>query len=80
MLDAEYLEQMRAHVDEGGKLTHINAVELMAELDRLREGLKSAHGHLASAVVQTISSDDRIIADHVLSAYDTVRDTLFPKK
>lgn len=31
-----YLEQMRAHVDEGGKLSHQNGVELLAEVERLR--------------------------------------------
>lgn len=32
---ASYLEQMRAHVDDGGKLTHANAVDLLAEIERL---------------------------------------------
>ena len=32
----EYLEQMQAHLDMGGKLNHKNAVELLAELNRCR--------------------------------------------
>lgn len=31
----EYLEQMRAHVDEGGQLSHRNGVDLLAEIERL---------------------------------------------
>jgi hypothetical protein len=36
-MDRAYLEQMRAHVDEGGALSHINGVELLAEVERLRK-------------------------------------------
>lgn len=32
-----YLEQMRAHVDEDGQLTHHNAVDLLAEVERLNQ-------------------------------------------
>ena len=34
-LDARYLEEMRAHVDAGGQLTHRNAVDLLAEVEML---------------------------------------------
>jgi hypothetical protein len=30
-----YLEMMRAHVDEGGELSHSNACDLLAEVERL---------------------------------------------
>ena len=33
---ASYLEQMRAHVDEGGQLSHRNGIDRLAEVDRLR--------------------------------------------
>lgn len=36
-LTKPYLEQMRAHVDEGGQLNHRNAVDLLAEVERLNE-------------------------------------------
>jgi hypothetical protein len=35
-----YLEQMRAHVDEGGTLTHSNAVTLLSELEAARKQSK----------------------------------------
>lgn len=31
-----YFEQMRAHVDEGGQLSHRNGVDLLAEVERLQ--------------------------------------------
>ena len=34
-MEPEYIEQMQAHIDEGGKLTHKNALELFAEVKRL---------------------------------------------
>ncbi|KQW22127.1 hypothetical protein ASC80_01650 [Afipia sp. Root123D2] len=33
----EYLENMRSHVDEGGKLNHQNACDLLAEVERLNK-------------------------------------------
>lgn len=35
-MDKLYIEQMQTHLDEGGKLTHINAVELFNENKDLR--------------------------------------------
>jgi hypothetical protein len=35
----ECLEQMRAHVDDGGGLTHRNAIDLLAAVERLRAAL-----------------------------------------
>ena len=37
MMDKAYIEQMRAHVDEGGQLSHRNGVELLDEIERLRD-------------------------------------------
>ena len=34
-LRPSYLEQMRAHVDEGGRLSHRNGLDLLAEVERL---------------------------------------------
>lgn len=34
-MDASYIESMQAHVDEGGKLSHQNAIDLLAEVKRL---------------------------------------------
>lgn len=36
-LSSIYIEQMRAHVDEGGKLSHRNGLDLLAEVERLQE-------------------------------------------
>jgi hypothetical protein len=36
-MDKPYLEQMRAHVDEGGKLTHQNAHDLLRQVEKLSE-------------------------------------------
>jgi hypothetical protein len=33
-LSSDYLEQMQAHVDEGGTLSHQNGIELLTELRR----------------------------------------------
>lgn len=35
-MNKEYLDQVEAHLDEGGKLTHVNALELFNEVKRLR--------------------------------------------
>lgn len=35
-LQTSYLEMMRAHVDEGGKLSHRNGLDLLAEVERLQ--------------------------------------------
>ena len=35
-LSAGYLEMMRAHIESGGKLSHQNAVDLLAEVQRLQ--------------------------------------------
>ena len=35
-LRGSYLEMMQAHVDEGGRLSHRNGVDLLAEVARLR--------------------------------------------
>lgn len=35
-LSPNYLEQMRAHVDEGGQLSHRNGLDLLAEVERLQ--------------------------------------------
>lgn len=34
-LRRDYLEMMRAHVDEGGQLSHHNGLDLLAEVERL---------------------------------------------
>ena len=47
-MNQAYLDQMRAHVDAGGKLTHRNAVELLTELERLRERIKVLEGDALS--------------------------------
>jgi hypothetical protein len=52
---ADYLEQMRAHVDEGGKLSHQNGVDLLTEVERLTSwnavlsGSLRTFGHHTSA-------------------------------
>ena len=38
-MDANYLDQMQCHVDEGGKLSHLNGVALLAEVTRLRKAI-----------------------------------------
>jgi hypothetical protein len=38
-LSSEYLESMRAYVDEGGQLSHANALELLDEVERQRNAL-----------------------------------------
>lgn len=40
-MNQAHLEQMRAHVDEGGTLSHRNGVELLAEVERLRKVLNA---------------------------------------
>ena len=35
-LRPSYLEQMRAHIDEGGQLSHRNGLDLLAEVERLQ--------------------------------------------
>lgn len=45
-MNAAYLEQMQAHLDEGGTLTHRNGVELLAEIMKLRVKLKDARNRL----------------------------------
>lgn len=35
-LSPSYLEMMRAHVDEGGQLSHRNGLDLLAEVERLQ--------------------------------------------
>jgi hypothetical protein len=35
-LRPSYLKQMRAHVDEGGQLSHRNGLDLLAEVERLQ--------------------------------------------
>jgi hypothetical protein len=35
-LQPSYLEQMRAHVEEGGQLSHRNGLDLLAEVERLQ--------------------------------------------
>jgi hypothetical protein len=35
-MEAHYLEQMQAHLDDGGKLSHQNAVDLLKEVWKLR--------------------------------------------
>ncbi len=32
-----YLEMLRAHVDDGGRLSHRNGVDLLEEVERLRK-------------------------------------------
>lgn len=39
-LSDEYLDQMQAHVDEGGTLSHLNAVELLAALRKNHAALR----------------------------------------
>lgn len=39
-----YLKMMRAHVDEGGQLSHNNGCDLLAEVERLRATALSAEG------------------------------------
>lgn len=36
-MKAPYLESMRAHVDEGGQLSHRNGLDLLTEVERLRK-------------------------------------------
>lgn len=35
-LRPSYVEMMRAHVDEGGQLSHRNGIDLLAEVERLQ--------------------------------------------
>lgn len=35
-LQSSYLEMLRVHVDEGGQLSHLNGLDLLAEVERLR--------------------------------------------
>jgi hypothetical protein len=36
-MDKPYLEQMRAHADEGGSLSHRNATDLLRQVEKLTE-------------------------------------------
>lgn len=36
-LTTNYLASMQAHVDEGGTLSHANGIELLKEVQRLRQ-------------------------------------------
>ena len=44
-LTKEYLDQMQAHIDEDGTLTHRNAIDLFNEVLRLRVGLIEIRDH-----------------------------------
>ncbi|MGM4997796.1 hypothetical protein AB8A05_03960 [Tardiphaga sp. 538_B7_N1_4] len=35
-LGSDYVSRMRAHVDEGGQLSHKNGIDLLAEVERLQ--------------------------------------------
>ena len=41
-MDDKYLDQMEAHLDEGGQLSHINGLGLFNELKKVRNALKTA--------------------------------------
>lgn len=40
-LQSSYLQTMRAHVDEGGQLSHRNGLDLLAEVERLQAELNT---------------------------------------
>lgn len=41
-MNQSYLSSMHAHLDEGGQLAHINGIELLGEVERLRGALSAA--------------------------------------
>jgi len=47
MMRTSYLEMMRAHVDDGGSLSHQNGVDLLAEIERLTRQRDEAKAELA---------------------------------
>jgi len=40
MMEQNYLEQMEAHIDEGGQLSHRNGIDLFKEVARLKKELR----------------------------------------
>jgi len=60
MMKQSYLEQMRAHIDEGGQLNHRNGVDLLVEVEKLREILKHVHNvafeHLCPETLEKIET------------------------
>lgn len=50
-----YLEMMRAHVDEGGQLSHRNGLDLLAEVERLHALVDPAHADAVYAAYLGIS-------------------------
>ena len=60
-MDKQYLEQIAAHVDNFGRLSHRNGVELLAEVVRLREALKPALAIVVGCIKATGDGDhDRL--------------------
>ena len=56
---------MSKAVSEVAGMAHV----ALDEVERLRAALTEIRGHLGAALVQSIATDDKIIMDHVRSAY-----------
>lgn len=68
----EYLEQMRAHVDEGGRLIHRNSVDLLAEVERLQAQLEAVERERDRAEELNRYFRDGVGECHLMISRDTV--------
>jgi hypothetical protein len=53
-LRASYLKEMRAHVDEGGQLSHRNGLDLLAEVERLDGIRPAASGDMRGRIARVL--------------------------
>lgn len=53
-MEQQYIDSMQAHVDEGGKLSHQNAVDLLAEVVRLRAVAESQEQAIAQITADLV--------------------------
>jgi hypothetical protein len=65
-MSREYFDTMRVHVDEGGKLTHQNGLDLLAEVERLTKALApfAVYGGLIR-----LAGDPDGIPDETIASY-----------
>jgi chorismate mutase len=64
-ITSAYFEQMRAHTDEGGQLSHRNGMDLLAEIERLlkeRQAVARAIAKTRTNLAGLSKSDDDIYA------------------
>lgn len=76
VLTPEYLEQMQAHIDEGGTLSHKNAIELLAEVKRLREPVMIERQILRQIMKMIHSYKMRGLSEIHVNNFDYIESTL----